>query len=266
MNIRKKSLAVGVILLFLGVAIAPSINFDIAKASIDNDLIEVTSETCGIKGFGNQTVKITKKQYQDLEQYLVDFRTRLNKTTTREEAVPIFNEAVVELNKYGLLPKGMSVEQAQKLVTSHNPLKNSFKILPNTCLKLDELDIKLSNILCFIAAYGKDTGLICGAYPIWLLFFILPPLNNFGLFLHIFASFLPISLMSILVMGTSNFNEIQPLYSFGLLGAKRDNITIENSQIIFGFTGIKLWIIHPSFRVLPTTFISIQTEPSSSTL
>jgi hypothetical protein len=77
----------------------------------------VTSQACGIKGFGNTTVKLTKQQYQNLEQYLVDFRARLNKTTTREEALPLFKEAVVELNKYGLLPKGMSVKNAQKIVT-----------------------------------------------------------------------------------------------------------------------------------------------------
>ena len=86
------------------------------KASNDNDLVEVTSQACGIPGYGNTTVKLTKQQYQNLEQYLVDFRAKLNQTTTKEEAIPIFKDAVVELNKYGLLPKGMSVEKAQNLV------------------------------------------------------------------------------------------------------------------------------------------------------
>jgi len=113
-----KGLAIGIILLFIGVAIAPSINFNVVKASDDDDLVEVTTQACGIKGFGNTTVKLTREQYQNLEQYLVEFRARLNQTTTREEAVPIFKEAVVELDKYGLLPRGMSVERAQKLITS----------------------------------------------------------------------------------------------------------------------------------------------------
>jgi hypothetical protein len=72
----KKCLAVGIILLFIGVAVAPSINSTVVKASNDNDLIEVTSQACGIQGFGNTTVKLTKEQYQNLEQYLVDFRAR----------------------------------------------------------------------------------------------------------------------------------------------------------------------------------------------
>jgi hypothetical protein len=115
---KRKWLAIGIILLFVGVTIAPTINFNTVKASTDDDLVEVTTQACGIQGYGNTTVKLTREQYQDLEQYLVEFRARLNQTSTREEAVPIFKDAVVELDKYGLLPKGMSVEQAQKLVTS----------------------------------------------------------------------------------------------------------------------------------------------------
>lgn len=111
-----KGFSIGIILLFIGIAFAPSVNFNIAKASIDDDFVEVTSEAYGIKDFGTTTVKLTRQQYRNLEQYLVDFRERLNQTTTREEAISNFNEAVMELNKYDLLPKGMSVEQAQKLV------------------------------------------------------------------------------------------------------------------------------------------------------
>jgi len=44
----KKILALGVIFLFIGVSIAPSINFTVVKASNDNDLVEVTTQTCGI--------------------------------------------------------------------------------------------------------------------------------------------------------------------------------------------------------------------------
>jgi len=83
----KKILIVGVILLFLGVAVAPSINFTAVKASNDNDLVEVTTQACGIKGYGNSTVKLTREQYQNMEEKLVEFRARLNQTSTREEAV-----------------------------------------------------------------------------------------------------------------------------------------------------------------------------------
>ena len=104
--IFKKCLAVGIILLFIGVAVAPSINSSVVKASNDKDLVEVTSQACGIQGFGKTTVKLTKQQYQNLEQYLVDFRARLNQTTTREEAVPLFKDAVVERAASRSIPAG----------------------------------------------------------------------------------------------------------------------------------------------------------------
>ncbi|MCJ7697208.1 MAG: hypothetical protein MUO73_02635 [Thermoplasmata archaeon] len=161
----KKGLVVSVILLFIGIAIAPSINFTVVKASNDNDLVEVTTQACGIKGYGNTTVKLTRQQYQNLEQYLVDFRARLNQTTTREEAVPIFKEAVVELNKYGLLPKGMNVERAQKLVTGQNQNKNMEKLkerlMRNRLLSLDNN----SNLLCLIAGETNITAIV-GISPV----------------------------------------------------------------------------------------------------
>jgi len=54
---KRKGLAVGIILLFVGIAIAPSINFNITKASDDNDPVEVTTQACDIKGYSNATVK-----------------------------------------------------------------------------------------------------------------------------------------------------------------------------------------------------------------
>jgi hypothetical protein len=153
-NILNKGLAVGIILLFIGVAVAPSINISVVKASNDNDLVEVTTHACGIQGFGNHTVKLTKQQYQNLEQYLVDFRARLNQTTTREEAVPIFKEAVVELDKYGLLPKGMSVGRAQRLVT--RPYQNTklVKYVEKLSNKSEKSLLQEGNKLCLI--YGKS--------------------------------------------------------------------------------------------------------------
>jgi len=147
---KKKWLAIGIILLFIGVAVAPSINQSIVKASTDDDLVEVTTQACGIQGYGNTTVKLTREQYQNLEQYLVEFRARLNQTSTREEAAPIFKEAVVELDKYGLLPKGTSVEQAQKLVIRKNLPQ---RIEKNLKYFLDKND---SNFFCLIA--GKTTN------------------------------------------------------------------------------------------------------------
>ena len=154
MNLMKL-LALSIIGLFIGVAVAPSINSTAVKASNDNDLVEVTSQACGIQGFGNTTVKLTKEQYQNLEQYLVDFRARLNQTTTREEAVPLFKDAIVELNKYGLLSHGMSVEKAQNLVigSCQNP-----RFLNNLQKKLSDTNYNdYENYYCLVTGHTTVT-------------------------------------------------------------------------------------------------------------
>ncbi|MBN1280366.1 MAG: hypothetical protein JXA00_01820 [Candidatus Thermoplasmatota archaeon] len=154
----KKSMAVAVILLFLGVTVAPSINFNVVKADSDDDLIEVTSEACGIQGLLPKTVKLTRQEYQNLEQYLVELRARLNTTTSREEAVSIFNEAVMELETYGLLPQGLSVEQAQALVIAryHPTYTNARTTIRNSALTV----FNTSNYFCLITAETSNTRII----------------------------------------------------------------------------------------------------------
>jgi len=242
----RKGLSVGIILLFIGVAITPSINVNVVKASNDNDPVEITSEACGIKGFGNTTVKLNKQQYQNLGQYLVDFRERLNQTTTREEAVPIFKEAVVELNKYGLLPKRMSVEQAQKLVVGGFETKTN-KLFEKLLQKNHKSSTDYSNYCCLI--YGRTTKVL----PIG---FLLKILSNFCLWrnhdnLYEIISFAmllnallvpfgdlpwllsPISILNVLNFGIYDFisgyhgYDYFPsegyIYSLGLLGFKQYN-------------------------------------------
>lgn len=128
----KKILVLGVILLFIGVAVAPSINQSIAKASTDDDLVEVTTQACGIQGYGNSTVKLTREQYQEYQLSMVAFRSRLNNTDSREEALPIFKEIIVELEKYNLLPEGMSIKKAEELLLpliAHKQMEKKYPFL-----------------------------------------------------------------------------------------------------------------------------------------
>jgi len=107
----KKLISAIVILLFIGLAFAPSINANVGK----EELVEFTTEVCGLNG-GKQTVKLTQQQADEVEALFNSIRERLNATESREEAEEIFKDAVVELDKYGLLG-GLSVKQAQRLVT-----------------------------------------------------------------------------------------------------------------------------------------------------
>jgi len=153
----KKILVVGIILLFIGVVIAPSINQSVVTAYQEDDLIEVTTQACGITAYKDTTVKLTREQYQDLEGYLVEFRARLNQTSTREGAIPIFKEAVVELDKYGLLPKGMSVERAQKFVIGRYQKVGYERLIKQPMLRNQMNLSNISNIFCLVCSVTDTT-------------------------------------------------------------------------------------------------------------
>ena len=231
----KKSLVIGIILIFIGAAVAPSINFHVVKASYDNDLVEVTTQACGIKGFGDTTIKLTRQQYQNLKEYLVEFRSRLNQTTTGEEAVPLFKEAVVELNKYGLLPKGMNVAQTQRLVLS------GYKNAVIDRLTQKHMDTVYLNLFCLI------TGIVH-------IYENIGPISGIGVlieFIGAFSSEFIISIGQIIfylgkiinaISPVAVFNFIKPsggnIITIGLLGIKKTEIT--TYRHIDEFTGIKI--------------------------
>ncbi len=249
---NRKWLAIGIILLFVGVTLAPTINFNTVKASTDDDLVEVTTQACGIKGYGDTTVKLTKEQYQNLEQYLVDFRARLNQTTTGAEAARIFKDAVVELGEYGLLPKGMSVERAQKLIINKFQNQNNMifqkRLLQNQACS-QEND---GNIFCLIAGrtthtYFENMGVI---------FFnrIERTTDNiylFGLslYLGIFLTFLcwmnPLALLNRINLGVDYGPVLASgwITTYGLLGTKtfqgtmRGDLPIEGTSHFWGGPG-----------------------------
>ncbi|MCK5112995.1 MAG: hypothetical protein KAQ84_05575, partial [Thermoplasmatales archaeon] len=59
-NLIKKGLAVAVILLFIGLAFTLSINANISKESLEDELVEITTELYGIKGVKPYYVKPIK--------------------------------------------------------------------------------------------------------------------------------------------------------------------------------------------------------------
>jgi hypothetical protein len=260
----KKILAVGIIFLFIGIAVAPTTNFTIVKASGDNDTVEVTTQACGIKGYGNTTVKLTREQYQNLESYLVEFRARLNQTSTKEEAVPIFKEAVVELDKYGLLPKGMSVEQAQKLVIGNRQNKNLMNL--HRKINIKSLSRNNENFICLIVGLTSNTGFqsvashCLGTLASLMWFLPFGILVNLYILSIIINMFNPFSLIQRIGIGAydPDVGGFSPAYGWifttGLLGIKKWNGVMSGelkigdvegmfgsySSAVSGFTGLKI--------------------------
>jgi hypothetical protein len=233
--LKGKWLAVGIILLFLGVSIAPSINQSIVKASQNDDLIEVTTQVCGISGFRDTTVKLTRQQYTNLEQYLVEVGAKLNQTSSREKAIPIFKEAVVELNKYGLLPKGMSVERAQKLMTG----KKLYPLYKCTEKRLNSGNNPPPvNAFCFVFTklYTWENELVIHM-PLPILLLALLGFNYAAAGIVVLLSMLPtmISIFSVDVI-TGGYKNIQ---TFGIHG--KINLVSYHDVMLCGFVGLKIW-------------------------
>jgi len=88
----KKLISVAIILLFIGLAFAPTINANISK----EELIEFTTEVCGLNG-GKQSIKLTQQQAKEVEALFNSIREQLNTSESREDAEEIFKDAVVEL-------------------------------------------------------------------------------------------------------------------------------------------------------------------------
>ncbi len=147
----KNGLIVGVILLFIGVgiqpafAIAPNINANISK-----EMVEITTEICGLNG-NKQTVKLSREDADEIILLFTSIEEQLNNTNSVEEAVEIFDKAILELDRFGVLPTGMSVKEMQKLVTGRykNPIMmmvfDEIKSIQQQPFDNDE------NFLCLIA-------------------------------------------------------------------------------------------------------------------
>lgn len=145
----KKALTFTVILLFLGVAFAPSINANVTQ----NELVEFDVEFCGLGK--KHTVKLTQQEADEVEQLFDDIEQRLSEVETREETIEIFKEAIVELDKYGLLG-GLSIRHAQRLIISpyQSFRDNKFIQMKVNAEKLDDNE----NYCCLIAGLTDSTA------------------------------------------------------------------------------------------------------------
>ena len=124
-NCYKKGLVIGIIVLFIAIAVAPCINANVSKASVENKLVKLSIELCGIGGSQEKIVQLTKKDTIELETIFDDMKIKLNNVNTNQETIEIFNEVVESLNKLGLLPKEISVKEAQLLISNQNSMYNN---------------------------------------------------------------------------------------------------------------------------------------------
>ena len=172
---KKEILVIGIIFLFVGIAVAPSVtSIDISKnkTSNSNDLVEITLQLCKTSGVEDHTLFITKAQDEQLDRLIESFKAKLDRAETREETIEIYKDMVVSLDKLGFLPESTNCKEIQKLVTGGNIIGNpemksikhfelANKKFKNRNLGLDENE----NMFCLISGETTTTVNVgIGAY------------------------------------------------------------------------------------------------------
>jgi hypothetical protein len=153
----RKCLAIGIILLFVGVTIAPTINFQVVKASTDDDRVEVTTELCGFPGIKPHTMTISKHQLNEIETSLRMLKSSFLQSEILNEKVGVFNQIIDVFSRCGLLGNvnigylkmyfNQSIRIQEQIVKSiHNTNKISSK----------SEDTIFENICCLVFSKAGD--------------------------------------------------------------------------------------------------------------
>ena len=138
-SIVRKNLVCLVIILFIGIAVAPSvtsIEFSKSKTSNSNDLVEIDVQFFKRKDVEDHKMYITREQDEQLELLIESFKENLDNAESRKETIEIYKDMVVSLDELGILPEDLSCEEAQQLVTGENRFYKPGKMKLNKYIDL----------------------------------------------------------------------------------------------------------------------------------
>lgn len=157
----KNGLVVVIVLLFVGLAFSPSI---FATNLRESDSVEITSQMYGTMDLREDLIKVSKQQFFELENLFDNINRKLDTITTRTQAIKIMHEAIVELNRLGLLPKGISIKQVQRLIT--RAVLNSLITKFSDRFRMNQESNESENVNCLII--GRTNWTFIRPYPLLL--------------------------------------------------------------------------------------------------
>jgi hypothetical protein len=152
-----KVITVGIIFLIVCITYVPCIAINMAKASNDNDLVKVTTQAYDITGDDTSTALVTQRQLREIQQVFDELQNRLSSAETMEETQQIFNDTIVSLSSYNLLPIGMTIEQAKRLVNNINQKLIPFDQKITTKFQKEAKTGTIQNTCCYIAGNTNNT-------------------------------------------------------------------------------------------------------------
>jgi hypothetical protein len=238
-----KILIVGVIFLFVGIAVQPSIA-TVQQEEINDRYYDLTIELVGLGK--KYTVQLTKQQIEKLEIVFESIKKQLDNVQTKEATIQIYDDAILEMNKNGLFGD-YSVRQVQRLIN-----REYQKSISNLNMKgfFNKIKSNNSNFLCLVAGKTTNTFVLPpGALLFWrflTLFddFIKNPFFGINLIVRVgLCWFTPMS-FGYLFLGhrkiNGNMEENIPsngwIHTFGLLGKKNWN------ESFYGQLILNMWI------------------------
>ena len=159
----------------VAIIVLSSFSSAVGKVSSDDELVEFDVEFCGLGK--KHSVKLTQQEADEVDLLFDDIEQQLSEVETRDEAEVIFKDAIVELDKYGLLG-GLSVRQAQRLVTGGNRNPGVMKLQNRIYTQYQETSDEDENVLCLIAGLTSETDFAGALFIFWwgvLIFITLTP-------------------------------------------------------------------------------------------
>lgn len=254
---RQYIIALGIVALLIGVATTPAISTTIIQSNSNHHTlhqkqVEINVQLCGITEQENNTLELSEHEAQKLAHLMNNIKKTFENATTDDEILTAFHNAIVTLKQHNLLPSGMSVQQAEQLVTaSYTNSDHLETIFQQTA---NHVNLSNHNFLCLIA--GKSDSTFFTTMILQILFytplFVIPGLIEL---------INPIWIGSLVGIGYVKQTRIPPpdrsypahgwIHTYGLLAHKQWNDSFTggffppfwigfNALGIIGFTGIKI--------------------------
>jgi len=156
-NMNKKLFVTSIVILFIGLALAPSIHANITKNVVENELVEITTEICGLPGMKPQTVKLTQEETEEVDRLFDEIKIKLDNVKTREATIEIFNDVILELDKYGLI-QNLNIHKLQQSIYRWYQHPNN-----RDQSQVDPIQLPIndhSNYFCLISGETTTTKLV----------------------------------------------------------------------------------------------------------
>ena len=123
----KKLFVVGIIILFISVSIAPSINANVGRISDNSKLVETSIRIHRARSITPYALKLTEKESAQVDRIFDNLKVRLDSAKTGEEIDAIYDDAVESLYELGMFPR-MTIEEAEQLVNGDSKRTQSGKV------------------------------------------------------------------------------------------------------------------------------------------